>query len=146
MVDLAKSSATAISTTPDKSQKAKPEKPDEQLYKDNLQKAERDYAATQEKVVRSWASSSITVSQTRIAVLQHWPRYVGSHKSQDRQCATVKQGLPGRNEAERASFTVTTDSTATIRIQVISNECTGKNCGAGYSAQVSWCRAEIIPK
>lgn len=71
MVDLAKSSATAISTTPDKSQKAKPEKPDEQLYKDNIQKAERDYAATQEKVVRSWASSSITVSQTRIAALQH---------------------------------------------------------------------------
>lgn len=53
MVDLAKSSATAISTAPDKSQKAKPEKPDEQLYKDSLQKAERDYAAAQEKVVRS---------------------------------------------------------------------------------------------
>lgn len=69
MVDLAKSSATALSTTPDKSQKAKPEKPDEQLYKDNLQKAERDYLATQEKVVRSLASSPINVSQTRIVVL-----------------------------------------------------------------------------
>lgn len=54
MVDLAKSSATAISTAPDKSQKAKPEKPDEQLYKDSVQKAEREHAAAQEKVVRSW--------------------------------------------------------------------------------------------
>ncbi len=54
MVDLAKSSATAISTAPDKSQKAKPEKPDEQLYKDSVQKAEREHAAAQEKVVRPW--------------------------------------------------------------------------------------------
>lgn len=54
MVDLAKSSATAISTAPEKSQKAKPEKPDEQLYKDSLQKAEREHAAAQEKVVRTW--------------------------------------------------------------------------------------------
>lgn len=54
MVDLAKSPATAISTAPDKSQKAKPEKPDEQLYKDSLQKAEREHAAAQEKVVRLW--------------------------------------------------------------------------------------------
>lgn len=51
MVDLAKSSATAISTAPEKSQKAKPEKPDEQLYKESLQKAEREHAAAQEKVV-----------------------------------------------------------------------------------------------
>lgn len=53
MVDPAKSSATAISTSPEKSQKAKPEKPDEQLYKDSLQKAEREHAAVQEKVVRT---------------------------------------------------------------------------------------------
>lgn len=54
MVDPTKSSATAISTAPDKSQKAKPEKPDEQLYKDSLQKAEREHTAAQENVVRSW--------------------------------------------------------------------------------------------
>lgn len=53
MVDLSKSSATATSATPEKSQKAKPEKPDEQLYKDTLQKAEREHAAVQEKVVRA---------------------------------------------------------------------------------------------
>ncbi len=52
MADLAKSSSVAISNGIDKSQKAKPEKPDEQLYKDRLSKAEREHAAAQEKVVR----------------------------------------------------------------------------------------------
>lgn len=38
--------------TADKSQKPRPEKPDEQLYKDSLAKAESEYTAAQEKVVR----------------------------------------------------------------------------------------------
>lgn len=61
MVDLAKSSATA--TAPDKSQKAKPEKPDEQLYKDSLQKAEREHAAAQDKVVRLWHNLQLMSSK-----------------------------------------------------------------------------------
>lgn len=38
--------------TADKSQKPRPEKPDEQLYKDSLAKAESEYTAAQEKLVR----------------------------------------------------------------------------------------------
>ena len=36
---------------PEKQQKVRPEKPDEQLYKENLAKAEKEHAAAQEKMV-----------------------------------------------------------------------------------------------
>ena len=58
MADVATPSAMAISTsdagtTPaSKTHKARPEKPDEAAYKDNLAKAEKAYLATQEKFVR----------------------------------------------------------------------------------------------
>jgi hypothetical protein len=42
----------------DKVQKSKPEKPDEQHYKDNLAKAEKEHAIAQEKVVRQERSLS----------------------------------------------------------------------------------------
>lgn len=35
-----------------KAQKSRPEKPDEQQYKENLAQAEKEHAAAQEKVVR----------------------------------------------------------------------------------------------
>lgn len=58
MAGISKSPSAAMSTSNtaadlvDKSQKARPEKPDEQLYKDNLGKAEKELAVVQDKVVR----------------------------------------------------------------------------------------------
>ncbi|KAL8841868.1 MAG: hypothetical protein Q9170_000741 [Blastenia crenularia] len=56
MADIATPSAATMPTieagsepTADKAQKSKPEKPDEQSYKENLAKAEKEYAAAQEK-------------------------------------------------------------------------------------------------
>ncbi|KAL8638307.1 MAG: hypothetical protein Q9228_004535 [Teloschistes exilis] len=56
MADLATPSAATMSTidagsepTPEKGHKIKPDKPDEQLYKESLAKAEKEYAAAQEK-------------------------------------------------------------------------------------------------
>ena len=57
MADIATPSAATISTIDagaepaQKSQKSKPEKPDEQKYKEDLAKAEKEHAASQEKVV-----------------------------------------------------------------------------------------------
>lgn len=58
MADVATPSATTMSTIDagaepaGRSQKTKPEKPDEQKYKEDLAKAEKEHAAAQEKVVR----------------------------------------------------------------------------------------------
>lgn len=58
MADIAKPSSPALSASKNGASiaenppKARPEKPDEQLYKDVLAKAEREHAAAQEKVVR----------------------------------------------------------------------------------------------
>ncbi|KAL8648616.1 MAG: hypothetical protein Q9226_005916 [Calogaya cf. arnoldii] len=56
MADIATPSAATMSTidagsepAPDKASKTRPERPDEQQYKENLAKAEKDYAAAQEK-------------------------------------------------------------------------------------------------
>ncbi|KAI4255966.1 MAG: hypothetical protein LQ352_002317 [Teloschistes flavicans] len=56
MADLATPSAATMSTidagsepNPEKAHKVKPDKPDEQLYKESLAKAEKEYAAAQEK-------------------------------------------------------------------------------------------------
>ncbi len=58
MADIATPSAAAMSTMDagsepisDKTQKVKPEKPDEAQYKENLSKAEKEHAAAQEKFV-----------------------------------------------------------------------------------------------
>lgn len=57
MADLATPSAAAISTIDagaepaEKQLKTKPEKPNDQLYKESLSKAEKEHAAAQEKVV-----------------------------------------------------------------------------------------------
>ena len=57
MADLATPSAVAMSTmdagatSNQKPQKARPDKPDEATYKDNLSKAEKAYLAAQEKFV-----------------------------------------------------------------------------------------------
>lgn len=42
-----------------KAQKARPEKPDEQQYKESLAKAEKEHAAAQEKVVRRLTSIAL---------------------------------------------------------------------------------------
>ena len=69
MADIATPSAATISTIDagaepaTKSQKSKPEKPDEQKYKEDLAKAEREHAASQEKVV-SHCLPSITRTGT----------------------------------------------------------------------------------
>ena len=58
MADLATPSAAIISTIDagsepsQKPSKAKPEKPDEQKYKESLAKAQKEHAVAQEKVVR----------------------------------------------------------------------------------------------
>lgn len=46
------------SDRPEKQQKGRPEKPDEQLYKEKLAKAEREHTAAQEKLVRSSSDNS----------------------------------------------------------------------------------------
>lgn len=58
MADISTPSAATMSTidagsepVAEKSQKTKPEKPDEQQYKESLAKAEKEYAAAQEKFV-----------------------------------------------------------------------------------------------
>lgn len=57
MADVATPSAATMSTTnagaepASKPQKIKPEKPDEQTYKEDLAKAEKEHTAAQEKVV-----------------------------------------------------------------------------------------------
>ena len=57
MADIATPSAATMSTIDagaepvGKTQKAKPEKPDESKYKEDLAKAEKEHAAAQEKVV-----------------------------------------------------------------------------------------------
>ena len=57
MADIATPSAATISTIDagsepiQKPQKAKPEKPDEHLYKESLAKAQKEHAASQERVV-----------------------------------------------------------------------------------------------
>lgn len=58
MADIATRSAAVMSTidagsepAPDKTQKTKPEKPDEAQYKESLAKAEKEQAAAQEKFV-----------------------------------------------------------------------------------------------
>lgn len=62
MADIATPSAATMSTIDagsepvvDKAHKAKPEKPDEQKYKESLAKAEKEYVAAQEKFV--WPSA-----------------------------------------------------------------------------------------
>ena len=58
MADVATPSAATMSIMDagaepsSKAQKTRPEKPDEQQYKENLAKAEKEHAAAQEKVVR----------------------------------------------------------------------------------------------
>lgn len=59
MADVATPSAATMSTidagsepAPNKATKTRPERPDEQQYKESLAKAEKDYAAAQEKFVR----------------------------------------------------------------------------------------------
>lgn len=58
MADIATPAAAALSTIDagseptQKPQKTKPEKPDEQKYKESLGKAQKEHAAAQEKVVR----------------------------------------------------------------------------------------------
>ena len=58
MADIATPSAATMSTIDagaeptEKSQKVKPEKPDESKYKEDLSKAEKEHAAAQEKMVR----------------------------------------------------------------------------------------------
>ena len=58
MADIATPSAATISTInagsepSPKPQKTKPEKPDEQVYKESLGKAQKEHAAAQERVVR----------------------------------------------------------------------------------------------
>ena len=63
MADIATPSAATMSTidagaeSVTKTQKAKPEKPDEQKYKEDLAKAEKEHAVAQEKVVCQFATS-----------------------------------------------------------------------------------------
>ena len=64
MADVATPSAIDMSMGPsatdttEKSQKTKPEKPDEAKYKEDLSKAEKEHAAAQEKLVLSHFSHS----------------------------------------------------------------------------------------
>ena len=64
MADVSTPSAATMSMIdagsdhPEKQQKGRPEKPDEQLYRENLAKAEREHTAAQEKLVRSTSHDS----------------------------------------------------------------------------------------
>lgn len=71
MADLATPSAATMSTIDagsepklDKTAKARPEKPDEQQYKEGLARAEKEYTLAQEKLVRN-----ITVLPTGVALI-----------------------------------------------------------------------------
>ena len=65
MADVATPSAVTMSTMDataehsSKVQKSRPEKPDEQQYKESLAKAEKEHAAAQEKVVRRLTSIAL---------------------------------------------------------------------------------------
>ena len=94
MADIATPSAATISTIDagsepsQKPQKNKPEKPDEKIYKESLAKAQKDHAASQERVVR--------LSNLHLPVSNHNPigsQHIGCHQGQDRPSATSEQGL-----------------------------------------------------
>lgn len=65
MADVATPSAATMSIMDSgaehssKVQKSRPEKPDEQKYKEDLAKAEKEHAAAQEKVVRRLTSIAL---------------------------------------------------------------------------------------
>lgn len=71
MADIATPSAATMSTIDagaehiQKPQKPKPEKPDEQNFKDNLQKAEKEHAAAQERFVGGLESLPVVKSYTK---------------------------------------------------------------------------------
>lgn len=84
MADIATPSAATISTIDagsepsQKPQKTKPEKPDEQKYRESLAQAQKEHAAVQEKVV--------CLSNPKIPAPDCVPigsQYIGSHQSQD---------------------------------------------------------------
>ena len=97
MADIATPSAATISTIdagsepsqkPQKIKPEKPEKPDEQLYKESLAKAQKEHAASQERVVR--------LSNLNLPVSNHNPinsQRIGCHQGQDRPSPTSEQGL-----------------------------------------------------
>jgi hypothetical protein len=60
----------------DKVQKSKPEKPDEQEYKNNLAKAEKEHAIAQEKVVRQELSPSYNKTLLNSAAESLLPSYL----------------------------------------------------------------------
>ena len=92
MADLATPSAATISTIDagsepvQKGQKTKPEKPDDQKYKESLGKAQKEHAAAQERVVR-------LSNPARTFKLYYVPtdsQHVGCRQGQDRSRPTSK--------------------------------------------------------
>lgn len=102
MADIATPSAATMSTidagsepAPEKASKARPERPDEQQYKESLAKAEKDYAAAQEKFVRA-SSCAFHTSRADHPVLE-------CDQGQDRPRTASHQGFPRRQKTARAS-------------------------------------------
>lgn len=75
MADIAKPSSPPLSASKngtiisENSHKAKPEKPDEQLYEDAIAKAEREYTAAGEKVVRVTPISAELSTELHISTI-----------------------------------------------------------------------------
>ncbi len=95
MADIATPSAATMSTmdpgsepAPEKVSKARPERPDEQQYKESLAKAEKEYAAAQEKFVRLFFCAFHTNHADRPTL--------ECDQGQNRPCTASHQGFPRR--------------------------------------------------
>ena len=105
MADLSTPSAATMSTMdagsdkPEKQQKIRPEKPDEQVYKESLAKAEKDHTAAQEKLVRVHMLPR-KISGSQVVADHHWSLFslqvhiLERYQGKDRPCSTTKPGFP----------------------------------------------------
>ena len=90
-----------------KPQKTKPEKPDEQKYKEELAKAEKEHAAAQEKVVCLFASSGASdfplAQRFWRAYLDHklMPFRPECDQGKNRLSSTLEQRFPLRQKTAR---------------------------------------------
>lgn len=85
----------------DNSQKARPEKPDEKIYKDKLAQAEKEHAAAQEQLVRlstflfgvGFEAMRSTLTLVVWFTVSLRIIYIERHQSQDRERTTIEQRL-----------------------------------------------------
>jgi hypothetical protein len=95
MADVATPAATQAAASQDKQQVVRPEKPDEDKYKEDLAKAEKEHAAAQEKLVCTHRALLLRRPRTLAARVRTVPPGC-CHRSELRH-----PGLSTNNQLER---------------------------------------------